>query len=202
MTPQTRQKRTWQTRDTRREEIIAAAAHLWAARGYHAVGIAELCNVTGIGKGAFYHHVGSKEEILFEIHNRFVDPMLVYGRDILDADLPPYEALRSLGQRSILNIAVHREHCAVFIREMMALGPERLEQVRSKRREFRDIVAELLQRGVDSGEFKPVPVGIATQAFLALHNYVYTWMREDGEFTPEDIAEIFDRIFLEGIAAR
>jgi hypothetical protein len=84
---------------------------------------------------------------------------------------------------------------------MGALGPERLRLVRAKRREFAEIVSTLIDRGIDDGEFKAVPVGLATQAFLALHNYVYTWMREGGEFGPGDVADLFDGIFLDGISA-
>jgi AcrR family transcriptional regulator len=176
------------------------AVVLWAERGYHAVGVAELCRKTGIGKGAFYHHVESKDEILFEIHNRFVDPMLAYGRELLEQDLLPSEAIRALGERLLQTIAEHRYHCAVFIREMTSLSPKRFKLVRDKRREFEQIVFILIERGMASGEFRPeVPAFLATQAFLALHNYVFTWLRPDGRFNASEVAEAFDRIFLDGV---
>ena len=51
----------------RREVIIDTSARVFARRGYHATGIAELCTVNGLGKGAFYHYIGSKEELLAAI---------------------------------------------------------------------------------------------------------------------------------------
>jgi AcrR family transcriptional regulator len=183
----------------RRDEIIDAAVRLWARRGYDATGIADVCREAGIGKGALYHHVGSKEDILFDIHNRFVDPMLEYGNEILASDLTPSEALTALGHRLIHTIATHRDECAIFIREYIALSDERFETVRVKRRAFGAIVSELVQRGIDQGEFVEMPVALATHAFLALHNHVYAWLRVDGDFSPDQVADVFDRIFLSGI---
>lgn len=183
----------------RRDEIIDAAVRLWAKRGYDATGIADVCAEANIGKGALYHHVGSKEDILFEIHNRFVDPMIAYGQDLLNAEMPASEAITALGHRLIDTIATHRDECAIFIREYIALSQDRFESVRAKRREFSRIVSELIRRGIDEGEFDDIPVDLATHAFLALHNHVYAWLRPDGAFSPDDVADIFDRIFLSGI---
>jgi AcrR family transcriptional regulator len=194
-----RANRATERGNARREEIIDAAVRLWASRGYDATGIADVCVEANIGKGALYHHVGSKEDILFEIHNRFVDPMVSYGRELLVADMSASEAITALGHRLIQTIATHRDECAIFIREYIALSSDRFETVRAKRREFSRIVSELIRRGIDAGEFDDIPVDLATHAFLALHNHVYAWLRADGAFTPEDVADIFDRIFLNGI---
>jgi len=45
----------------RRESIIDTSARLFAANGYHATGINELCDANELGKGALYHYIGSKE---------------------------------------------------------------------------------------------------------------------------------------------
>jgi hypothetical protein len=109
------------------------------------------------------------------------------------------EAITALGHRLIQTIATNSDECAIFIREYIALSSDRFETVRAKRREFSRIVSELIRRGVDSGEFDDIPVDLATHAFLALHNHVYAWLRPDGAFTPDDVADVFDRIFLSGI---
>ena len=44
----------------RRDTIVDTSARVFARGGYHATGIAELCEVNGFGKGAFYYYIGSK----------------------------------------------------------------------------------------------------------------------------------------------
>ena len=42
---------------------LAAVRHAPRRRGYHATGITELCVANGLGKGALYHYIRSKEEL-------------------------------------------------------------------------------------------------------------------------------------------
>ena len=55
----------WQAR---RHEIVDVSAKVFAERGYHATSTTELCEANGIGKGALYYYIGSKEELLAAIH--------------------------------------------------------------------------------------------------------------------------------------
>jgi TetR/AcrR family transcriptional regulator, cholesterol catabolism regulator len=193
--------RQWRRTEVRREEIIAAAVKLWSERGYDATSVADLCAITGIGKGSIYHHISSKEEILYEIHNRFVDPMLAFARQTLADDQPAGEALRALSAELLAIIARYCAHCEIFVREMKSLGPDHLKQVRRKRRELEAIVSELIQRGIDSGEFSNEPVQDATMAFMGMHVHTYTWFRTRMSRTPAEVSDRFCTIFLEGLRA-
>src|SRR6516164_1738967 len=62
--------------EARRQAIIDTSAQVFARRGYHATGISELCAANDLGKGALYHYIGSKEEILGAIHDRVMDEVM------------------------------------------------------------------------------------------------------------------------------
>ena len=51
-------------RDTRREEIIAAARDLFSRKGYHGTAMPEIARAAGISTGLIYYVFPSKEEIL------------------------------------------------------------------------------------------------------------------------------------------
>ena len=55
-----------------RRRIMSAAVALFAAQGYNASGVAEICRAAGASKGAFYHHFSSKQAlfvaVLEELH--------------------------------------------------------------------------------------------------------------------------------------
>ena len=69
----TRRSPKW---EVRRQAIIDTSAHLFARQGYHATGITELCTANDLGKGALYHYIGSKEELLAAIHDRVMDEVM------------------------------------------------------------------------------------------------------------------------------
>lgn len=50
-----------------RARIQAAAAGLFARQGYDATGVAGICSVSGVSKGAFYHHFSSKQELFLSL---------------------------------------------------------------------------------------------------------------------------------------
>ena len=50
-----------------REEIIAAAAKVFQTKGYHAATVQDIADAVGILKGSLYHHVKSKEDLLYLI---------------------------------------------------------------------------------------------------------------------------------------
>ncbi len=70
---ESRQSPKWQVR---RDAIIDTSAPLFARRGYHATGISELCEANDLGKGALYHYIGSKEELLAAIHDQVMDEVM------------------------------------------------------------------------------------------------------------------------------
>ncbi len=69
-------------------------------RGYHATGIAELCEVNGLGKGALYHYIGSKEELLAAIHDRVMDEVMVGADRVAEAGGSPSDAAGHAGRRA------------------------------------------------------------------------------------------------------
>lgn len=50
-----------------RENILMTASQLFAKSGYEATAVAEICQQTGISKGAFYHHFSSKQAIFLQL---------------------------------------------------------------------------------------------------------------------------------------
>lgn len=52
--------------------ILDAAAACFAAAGYDASGVAEICRQAGVSKGAFYHHFASKHDLFMLLLNRWL----------------------------------------------------------------------------------------------------------------------------------
>ncbi|HEV7476235.1 MAG TPA: TetR/AcrR family transcriptional regulator, partial [Burkholderiales bacterium] len=52
----------------RREELLAAAAKVFSARGYGGASLREICAAAGILAGSMYHHFRSKEDLFVSVH--------------------------------------------------------------------------------------------------------------------------------------
>jgi len=186
----------WQAR---RQAIIDTSAPVFARHGYHATGIMELCAANELGKGALYHYIGSKEELLAAIHDRVMDEVMTGADRVAEAGGSPPEQLAMLGEELLDVIHRYPDHVWVFLHEFPALTGERASQFRDRRRAYERRVEAVLQAGVDSGEFRDVDPRLTTMAWLGMHNYTYLWLKAGGRLSARDVAKPFADIFMRGI---
>lgn len=188
--------------EARRRSIVDTAARLFAERGYHATGTAELCDAVGLGKGSFYYYVESKQNLLSLIHERVMTDILEFAEEIVAADESATRRLLRLGREQLAIIARYPAHVAVFLHEHKALTGEPARRLTEKRREYERIVERILQDGVDAGEFEIEDVRLAALGWLGMHNYAYIWYRPDCAYSPDAISAEFFALFVRGATRR
>ena len=187
--------------EARREAIIDTSAHVFAQRGYHATGVMELCAANDLGKGALYHYIGSKEELLAAIHDRVMDEVMAGADRVAEEGGPPSRQLAGLGDE-LLDV-IHRfpDHVWVFLHEFPALTGPRAERFRVRRREYEDRVEMVLTAGVEAGEFRALDPWLTARGWLGMHNYTYLWLKPGERLTAKAVAQPFAEIFMRGIKA-
>jgi AcrR family transcriptional regulator len=192
----TRRSEKWQSR---RQAIVDTSARVFARRGYHATGITELCEANDLGKGALYHYIGSKEELLAAIHDRVMDEVMAGADRVAQAGGSPPAQLAMLGEELLDVIHRYPDHVWVFLHEFPALTGERATRFRGRRREYERRVEAVLRAGVESGEFRDLDPWLTARAWLGMHNYTYLWLKAGGRLTARDVAKPFAEIFMRGI---
>jgi TetR/AcrR family transcriptional regulator, cholesterol catabolism regulator len=186
--------------ESRRQGIIDVSAHVFARQGYHATGIMELCAANDLGKGALYHYIGSKEELLAAIHDRVMDEVMLGADRVAETGGRPSRQLAMLGDELLDVIHRYPDHVWVFLHEFPALTGERAEQFRKRRREYERRVEDVVRAGVASGEFRDVDPWLTARAWLGVHNYTYLWLKPGGRLEAGSVAKPFAEIFMTGIA--
>ncbi|GAA1386339.1 TetR/AcrR family transcriptional regulator [Pseudonocardia kongjuensis] len=184
--------------DVNRRRVIAVAAELFARNGYHGTGIAELGRAAGLGRGALYHYIGSKEAVLYAISKDQVDSMNAAAEEVLDRGLPADELLREMARVLVRNISDHRSEWAVFFREYRALTGERRDAVVAARERYEGYWRQALDQGVRSGLLRPTP-RLLVKGLLGMLNYTYLWFTPDGDLSPEELADLFLDALIDGI---
>jgi AcrR family transcriptional regulator len=184
-----------------REIIIRAAAELFALNGYHATGIAELLTECGISRGTLYYHIDGKETLLFEICKTQVNNMSAIAEKIAKGDGPAEERVRSMARALIRNISDHRAEWIVFFREFDGLTGARRSEILRARERYELYWAEVLESGGRDGEFSPVTT-LHVKGILGMFNYTYLWIAPNGRLTPEEIAETFIDLLMDGLRPR
>jgi AcrR family transcriptional regulator len=132
---------------TRREQILATAAELFAARGFHGVSVADLGAACGVSGPALYKHFASKDAMLAEMLVSISERLLSVGRErVAAADGDPGAALRALVDWHVDFALEHRPLIVVQDRDWESLPVEARERVRSLQRAYVDLWAAELRR--------------------------------------------------------
>ncbi|CAG7581881.1 MULTISPECIES: TetR/AcrR family transcriptional regulator [Rhodococcus] len=186
--------------DLNRAEILRVSAELFARSGYHGTGIADLGTAVGLGRGALYHYIGSKEEVLFAISSRQLAQMNTVADELALTEPDPERRLRGLARALLRNIAEHRAEWTVFFREYHALTGDRRVRVVAARERYESHWRHAFDQGVRDGVFTLLPP-LMIKGVLGMFNYSYLWLTADGTRTPEEIADGFLDALITGLAA-
>ncbi len=130
---------------SRREQILATAAELFAARGFHGVSVADLGAACGISGPALYKHFVSKDAVLAEMLVSISEELLAVGRDRVAHAADPGAAVAALVDWHVDFALRHRPLIIVQDRDWESLPIAAREQVRRLQRDYVDLWAEQLR---------------------------------------------------------
>jgi AcrR family transcriptional regulator len=182
-------------------EILDAATQLFRERGFQGTTTQELADAVGLVKGTLYYHIGSKDELLYRIHEQVTNEGLARWKAIVEAnqDAPAPRILRKMIVEHCLVIDQYRDWVAVFSEEMKHLPAEFHDRVRAKRAEYQKIFEDVVRHGVERGELATDDPHLTALVALGMLNAMYRWYSPKGRLTPGRIGGIMASIFLDGI---
>jgi len=181
----------------RREELTRIAARLFAERGYQGTSLADLAAELGVQKPSLYHHIASKEDLLWEVAWDGAEAFHA-GLDGVPADAPAAERIRLALRAHLAVVAGQLDLATVFTREWRHLEGERRERFVAERRRYEERIRELFRDGVEGSELRTdLDVPTAALLFLSAANWAYSWLRP-GTGT-EELADRLYAVLLDGM---
>lgn len=185
--------------DARRKEVVQRAAELFDQAGYHTTNMGELARAVGLEKPTLYHYFSGKDEILYWIHDEFIDLLIEKAEKRKTQSLAAGAELRGI-MRDVLGLMeTHRGHVRVFFEHYRELTDERRATIRKKRDRYEELVRAVAERGIRDGEFRNVDYRLVTLAIFGMCNWAYQWYHRDGAQTTDDLADFFYDLLVHGL---
>jgi AcrR family transcriptional regulator len=182
-----------------RDDILIAAAQVFRQKGFHGASMADIAEAVNLQKASLYHHVASKQEILLELLDRALAMLSEGMKAVMAQDVPADEKLR-LAMRSYLQVMTDNlDVTAVLLMEHRSLSEELKTRHIPIRDNFEGMWRDLIREGNAAGIFDCPDVPMTVRGLLGVLNWTITWYRPNGALSPEQIADHFSEMFLEGI---
>ncbi len=171
-------------RDTRREEITAAARDLFSRKGYHGTTIPDIARAAGISTGLIYYIFSGKEDILLAccedaaaIHLDLFKRTRYITNPLERFDLIVHELYSSLDRGS--------KQLIIIYRDISTLQKETRQRILAMTKQLDDHFMELFEEGQQAGIFTkdiPEPRVLAANVLGLGHQWA---LQKTWHFAPE-----------------
>jgi AcrR family transcriptional regulator len=171
-----------------RTRLARAALDAFAVRGFHGTTTRDISTAAGMSPAALYVHHRSKEELLFEVSRVGHERVLALMQSSVAGTDDPVEQLAAFVEEFVRDHAVVHTGARVINYELAALSDEHLAEIAAVRRRIDGVLRSVIDRGVAAGVFTTPDPAMTTVAILSLGIDVARWYRDEGRWTPDQVA--------------
>lgn len=152
----TNRKRTRQSPEVRRQQMLDAALELFATRGYDETGVGDIAATAGVAVGTLYLYFPSKEHVLNGLHARFHQGLRRFLLDVRaelserserGEPLSHAEAIAGVIDEMAVYMAAHRRYSKVVSR----YAPRLPECASDEDAATEDLLATMMREGIERG---------------------------------------------------
>jgi len=171
-------------------------------RGYDNTPMSVIAKTLGMTKAGIYHHIATKEDLLYAVHRRAIDQMLLPVIERADL-VPEPEAKLRLFLFEYAHLMTRDPAARVLINEAHRLSPERFAEIRGVWRRgyhlVRDAIAALQETGRCRSDIDP---GHAAFAALGMCSWILYWFDYTRPSSGNEIAATMCNIFMSGVLTK
>ena len=184
-----------------RDAIHAAAVDLFARLGYHATSMRAIAAAAGIQPAAIYHWYPSKEAILVDLQDEFMERLTEKLEAAMARFEPPALKLAAAVREHVVFHGLHRREAFVTDSEIRALtdGPRRA--LIAQRDAYQQIFVALIEEGVGDGSLRASDPRVAAYAILLQCTGVALWFDPDGPLELDRVADLHVELVLGSLGA-
>ena len=191
--------------EERKNQILNAAEEVFTKKGIDEARMDDIAEGTGLSKGTLYLYFKSKEELVIAILDRiFVDVFdQIKAREI--SELSATEAIQRFTEASIRDYKRMLRMMPIAY-EFLALAFRNTIVQKALKKYFSvymNALIPVIQRGIDSGEFRPVDAQeVAIAAGAIFEGTVLLWVYDKSQIDVERHIRSGIKLLFEGILVR
>lgn len=193
--------------EARRQEILWAAAQVFAVKGFHAARMEEVAEQAGVAKGTVYLYYPSKEALFLATLEAILAQWLGQLEQAALGSGTAEERLRSLLEADFILANRHASLLCLAVQESETwylrtqVSEAEKERVRAFIVRLTEGVQKVLQEGVRTGELRPdLNVEVAVAAVLGtMHAYNIRRLQQREDLPARELARQVVDLLLEGM---
>jgi AcrR family transcriptional regulator len=160
-----------------RTRILAAAARVFAQKGYHETRVDDIVVESGSSKGSVYFHFPSKERIFLALIDTFTDLLETRLRESILSEEHGLQQIDAALQTSLKLFQQYRGLAKIVLVQAVGLGTAFEERRRQINTRFSAIIQARLEQAIKDGSIPAQQTDLAARAWVgALNEIVIHWI--------------------------
>lgn len=153
-----------------RSRILTAAQENFARYGYDATGVAEICRLANVSKGAFYHHFPSKQAVFLELLNDWLAELDTQLETVRAGAETVPEALVQMAGMARLVFQAADGQLPIFLEfwTKAAHDPAIWQAMIAHYRRYQAFFTNMIKAGIAEGTILPVEPETTAQVIVSL----------------------------------
>jgi len=179
------------------DRLFDTAADLFWRQGYAATTTREIATAFGIQQASLYHHMASKEDLLYRICVSSLEPFLE-DATVARAECP-LDRIKLLIRAHLTTLLRYQQRNVTQLTELRSLSPRHRTEVLKLRDRYEHFSRSILKDAQAAGAIRSdVSAKFLNLELMSILNHAALWFRKGRAFTEDHLAEIFTKVFLEG----
>jgi TetR/AcrR family transcriptional regulator, cholesterol catabolism regulator len=184
--------------DQKLVHVLKTSAGVFAEKGYHSTSMRDISRATKMSLSGLYYYFRSKEELLFLIQDYCFSTVIEDCRKLLEGVDDPVRRLKLLVENH-LNYFVHNmKEMKVLSHEANSIGRDLFRKINTKKRQYVDLVMNLLAEIARENRVEPVDIRVATFSLFGMMNWIYNWYDPRKDVDVAGLSNNITRLFLSG----
>jgi AcrR family transcriptional regulator len=184
--------------DQKLVHVLKTSAAIFAEKSYHSTSIRDISRATGMSLSGLYYYFSSKEELLFLIQDYCFSTLIDECKKLLDGIEDPVARLKLLVENHLNYFVNNMNEMKVLSHEANSIEGEFFKKVNARKRQYVDLVMDLMSEigreyGVDN-----VDVRVATFSLFGMMNWIYNWYDPRKDLDVATLSRNITQLFLSG----
>jgi AcrR family transcriptional regulator len=199
----------------RGEQVLDAAAAVFAREGYDGASIDDIADELGATKGRVYHYYRSKADLLLGVLGAGAQKLIDVVRPVAeDRSLAVEDRLLVMARAHAMMMMTEHSYQVVSLQNFDRLFSAGVRQgewaaIRGLRSEYEALFIAVVEQGHADGVFAPADTRVVVRSLLGSLNWITVWYRPEndtpaspGRLSKQQIADTTAQYALAGVQGR
>lgn len=186
-------------RQGKRQALLLAAVRMFNERGFHATSLEDVAASLGVTKPVIYHHLGNKDQVLFECVRMGLQELQLGAEQARATDGSGLDRLKCFLRSYAESVMGDFGKCVIRTGDEL-LSPQSRSDLRTLKSEIDATLRAMIEEAAADGSAHVTDPWLTAFALAGSLNWTARWYRPDGPCSRSEIAARLVDVLCAGIA--